>query len=94
MNPRLLFHTLHSCGHAVYWENPKTGRYLASWPCPWCGGETGLAKDTVPADIAIIRLNDFSHCLKTLERGIPPEWGDMVGVRHETGERCCGGKPQ
>jgi hypothetical protein len=47
---------VHSCGHAAAWEPmperehewPQAkrrfaGELLSSFPCPWCGGETGVA---------------------------------------------------
>jgi len=39
--PTNYYHLRHSCGHAVYWSDASLAIIARTYPCPWCGAETG-----------------------------------------------------
>ncbi len=88
------YHTRHACGHSVYWSDPITGRFLAPYPCPYCGGEAGTP---LPADANVLDMSRQTpglYCFRTRNPdgtvpAIGGEPGDRIGIRHMTGNICC-----
>jgi hypothetical protein len=87
------YHSLHSCGHAVYWQDWRAGMATGGSPCPWCGGETALPSNMPPLSerllttaagfIVRIRNPDDSFPVP------PSHQHSRLVVRHMTGEVCC-----
>lgn len=97
--PDVIYHTKHSCGHSVYWSDPRFGMNVSIWPCPWCGAENGeldLPADALatydPAEnlLCIRQLNDDGTVPQP--EGFDEPLSRTIIVQHETGERCCGGR--
>jgi hypothetical protein len=92
--PHLTFyHSLHSCGHAVYWQDWRVGMATGRYPCPWCGGETAIPSNMPPltervlttAAGLIVRIKNPDGSFP-----LPAELHERRGViRHMTGEVCC-----
>lgn len=95
MNGSTLYHSPHSCGHAVYWFRASDAVSFAPYPCPWCGGEAGKPipiRELVIADqatgqlLAIRRLLDDNRVPWPEAYPAPP---GQVTIRHLPGDRCC-----
>lgn len=88
---REVFHTLHSCGHSVYWTDAAVGMGAVAFPCPWCGGESGHIP---PLGTTVVRHGPDVYCIRELNPdGTIELQGEPTGpvvVRHMTGDGCCG----
>ena len=86
------FHTRHACGHSVYWSDGLMGMTLAPYPCPYCGGETGVEK---PPQDAMLDVGEGIRCFMHLNSDgsvprVPGERpGREIGIHHMTGNVCC-----
>jgi hypothetical protein len=87
---RELFHTLHACGHSVYWTDASVGMGAAAFPCPWCGGESG---HVAPLATTVVRHGPNVYCIRELNPDGSVELQGELGapgvVRHMTGDVCC-----
>src|SRR5689334_21023023 len=45
------WHARHTCGHAVFWNDPETAVRASTARCPWCGAETG---QKVPQNVEVL----------------------------------------
>jgi hypothetical protein len=42
MKGAVYYHVRHTYGHSVYWGEIAAAALAGAYPCPWCGGETGM----------------------------------------------------
>jgi hypothetical protein len=80
-----LFHTLHSCMHAVYWSNPLVAMIVSDAPCPWCGGEIGI--DAAVQNGVILVMPDGTCRQRPWERLVTES--TTVNIQHQTDNVCC-----
>lgn len=90
----IFYHSLHSCGHAVYWQDWQLGMRLGLYPCPWCGGENPQPHNTPPLSATVIGSPGAGLCVRIKNPDdtlpLPASYGQGSGViRHMTGEVCC-----
>lgn len=87
---REVFHTLHSCGHSIYWTDSAVGMGAAAFPCPWCGGESGHMP---PLGTTIVRHGPNLYAIRELNPDVTMELQAEVNapvvVRHMAGGTCC-----
>ncbi len=85
------WHARHTCGHAVFWNDPKTAVQTSAAPCPWCGAETG---QKVPQDVEVL---GSPHGGVLAFRKVPPDGrvpslskqrGTAI-LRHLRDGSCC-----
>jgi hypothetical protein len=75
------WHTLHSCGHAAFWNNADVAADLhMKHRCPWC-------KFKLPD--AIVRDDRGLEARKSEEHGTQDELGTVALYHHRRDERCC-----
>jgi hypothetical protein len=88
------WHTKHSCGHSVYWNNPRVAVLMGDYPCPWCGGETGNpAPDDVQCVSADHGLLGFRELLPDGRAPVPDDLlrdGIPNKIYHRADNSCCG----
>ena len=87
---REVFHTLHSCGHSVYWTDASVGMGAAAFACPWCGGESGHIP---PLGTTVVRHGPNLYAIRELNPDgtmeLQDEMSAPVVVRHMAGDACC-----
>ena len=80
------FHVRHACGHAVWWEWADVGTATSTYPCPWCGGQTGqqrpLSEQALDGGPGIGRIYQTRDV-----RGVGDP--DQVLLRHLADDSCC-----
>lgn len=86
--PGDLFHTLHKCGHSVYWRDAWRALVLAPYPCPRCGGASGKAiaegVNVLSGGPDIVGLLDIPDGATAL---------CPVTIHHMVGGVCCRAAP-
>jgi hypothetical protein len=79
------WHTLHSCGHSVFWTDPNVAADMhLRQPCPWC--KTG-EKDRVifrdPRSRIEARASEYHGTDQEVDAG------ESGLYHHRKDERCC-----
>ena len=79
------WHTLHSCGHAAFWNNHDLAADMhLRQPCPWCvlgdaGNKPSIYRDPSRA-VEVIAREDHAS---------PEDVGTVALYHHRKDERCC-----
>lgn len=87
----VIYHTRHSCGHAVYWDSLAKAYMWGEYPCPWCGGANGTLD--IPDYLPVIHQpgTDRDHVRKDPTALCGCESGRTIISKHRADDSCCQG---
>jgi hypothetical protein len=78
------WHTLHSCGHAAFWNNADVAADMhMKQKCPWCCCEIDVGSSIVRDEVRGVEARVFEH------QATIDEVGTIALYHHRRDERCC-----
>jgi hypothetical protein len=78
------WHTLHSCGHAAFWNNADVAADMhMKQTCPWCSSELEVGASIVRDEVLGIEARAYEH------QATVNEIGTIALYHHRRDEQCC-----
>lgn len=79
---KVLYHAVHSCGHAVYWSESEAPFFASLLPCPWDYDRTTTGGILHLENGITVRTEANAYCDHEQE-------GEETEVRHMPNMMCC-----